>query len=281
MFSKIRRRFTYANVAMTLALVFAMAGGAYAAGKYVITSTKQISPKVLKSLTGKAGPTGASGATGAVGPTGPAGPTGPVGKGETGPQGPEGKEGKAGKNGTNGTSGFTEALPTGKTETGTWSVTVPAQFRCVADSGKGEWEDSGCLTGAQEEHKGNFEQEAISHLNNVVFAPISFNIPLAPVAGEEAGYVLGEKAVHFDEEGTTDCPGTVAEPSAAPGNLCVYARLTSGVANDLIAPPNVLALFLPQAEKAGAGSNGAEVLFELEPGTHGAIGYGSWAVTAG
>ena len=43
-----RGRLSYANVAMTLALVFAMSGGAYAASKYVITSTKQISPKVLK-----------------------------------------------------------------------------------------------------------------------------------------------------------------------------------------------------------------------------------------
>ena len=62
MFSVIRRRATYANVAMTLALVFAMTGGAYAAKKWVITSTKQIKPSVLKQLTGKAGPGGPPGA---------------------------------------------------------------------------------------------------------------------------------------------------------------------------------------------------------------------------
>ena len=45
----LKRRLSYANVAMTVAVVFAMSGGAYAAGKYVITSTKQISPKVLSS----------------------------------------------------------------------------------------------------------------------------------------------------------------------------------------------------------------------------------------
>jgi hypothetical protein len=33
-----------------LALVFAMSGGAYAASRYVITSTKQISLEVLESL---------------------------------------------------------------------------------------------------------------------------------------------------------------------------------------------------------------------------------------
>lgn len=37
MFSRIRKRMTYANVAVTVALVFAMAGGAYAAGRCLIT----------------------------------------------------------------------------------------------------------------------------------------------------------------------------------------------------------------------------------------------------
>jgi hypothetical protein len=36
----IRKRLSYANVVMTLALVFAMTGGAYAARRFVITSTK-------------------------------------------------------------------------------------------------------------------------------------------------------------------------------------------------------------------------------------------------
>jgi hypothetical protein len=42
-----KRRLSYANVAMTVAVVFAMSGGAFAARKYVIISSKQISPKVL------------------------------------------------------------------------------------------------------------------------------------------------------------------------------------------------------------------------------------------
>jgi hypothetical protein len=46
MFWRLRKRFTYTNVAMTLALVFAMTGGAYAAFTSLITSTKQISPSV-------------------------------------------------------------------------------------------------------------------------------------------------------------------------------------------------------------------------------------------
>ena len=93
MLPRIRKRVTYTNVAMTLALVFAMSGGAYAASRYVITSTKQISPKVLKALAGKPGNSGAPGATG---PTGSQGPTGP--------QGPAGQKGETGTNGTNGES---------------------------------------------------------------------------------------------------------------------------------------------------------------------------------
>lgn len=58
-----RRHLTYANVAATLALVFAMSGGALAASHYVITSTKQIKPSVLKELKGKPGPPGPTGST--------------------------------------------------------------------------------------------------------------------------------------------------------------------------------------------------------------------------
>lgn len=89
-----RKRLTYANVAATLALVFSMSGGALAASHYLITSTRQISPKVLGRLTGKAG---------APGPRGEAGPKGETGL--TGDIGPKGEEGKPGEPGTPGTAG--------------------------------------------------------------------------------------------------------------------------------------------------------------------------------
>ena len=72
-------RFTYANVVATVALVFAMTGGALAAGHYIITSKSQIKPSVLKSLKGKTGSTGKTGAQGAQGPQGLQGAQGPAG----------------------------------------------------------------------------------------------------------------------------------------------------------------------------------------------------------
>jgi hypothetical protein len=94
---------TYANVAATLALVFAMGGSAVAASHYLITSKKQISPKVLKELKGANGPSGAAGAAGASGAQGPAGANGtngtPGAKGDQGPEGIQGPRGEIGNAG--------------------------------------------------------------------------------------------------------------------------------------------------------------------------------------
>src|SRR5579859_7794824 len=78
----LRRRPPYANIASTLALIVAIGGGtAWAATHhhYVITSTGQIKPKVLKKLRGHNGTNGANGAAGARGATGATGPSGATG----------------------------------------------------------------------------------------------------------------------------------------------------------------------------------------------------------
>jgi hypothetical protein len=81
----LKPKLSYANVAATLALFFSMTGGALAAHHYLITSTKQISPKVIKVLRGKTGPTGPQGILGKDGVAGKEGKEGP--KGEQGPPG--------------------------------------------------------------------------------------------------------------------------------------------------------------------------------------------------
>ena len=98
----------------------------------MITSTKQISPSVLKALAGKAGPAGAQGAAGPQGQTGSGGTKGETGaEGKPGPEGKPGSQGATCAKGTTGATGPQGAtgepwtaggrLPSGKTETGTWA----------------------------------------------------------------------------------------------------------------------------------------------------------------
>jgi hypothetical protein len=124
-----RRRLTYANVTATLALFFAMSGGALAAKHYLLTSTKQISPKVMKALKGNVGKAGNEGREGHEGKEGKPGKEGP--EGHEGRQGSEGHEGKVGPAGP-----YPTVLPSGATETGDWgggyTAGGVAEYRIVA-----------------------------------------------------------------------------------------------------------------------------------------------------
>ncbi len=127
MLSSIRSHLSYANVAATMALVFAMGGSAVAANHYLVTSTKQIKPSVLKSLKGNAGHTGA---------------TGPQGK-----EGLQGKEGSAGKEGARGPSDVWQAGDgESASSTAPLSVSVPAGSYLVqaATTASGGTGDSAC-----------------------------------------------------------------------------------------------------------------------------------------
>jgi hypothetical protein len=189
MMQAIRRHVNATTVIAALALVFAMSGGAYAAKKFLITSTGQISPKVLKSLKGASGAKGANGAAGAQGPAGPTGPAGtPGAQGAQGPAGANGTDGKEGKQGTAGTTGFTDTLPSGKTETGTWSA-------------RQETEEVGTVDA------------------------ISFAIPLADGLEKSQVHVDTLNEPNFEEA----CPGSAEAPKATKGNLCIYTGVKIGL----------------------------------------------------
>ncbi|HWX44584.1 MAG TPA: hypothetical protein VNY52_04595 [Solirubrobacteraceae bacterium] len=232
-------------MAVTLALVFAMSGGAYAASRYVITSTKQISPKALKALKGSAGasgaqgPAGPAGPAGAQGPQGAAGPTGAAGaKGETGPPG------KNGENGKNGTTGFAETLPSGETETGAWAVmNIPAK---------------------------GFEV--------VSWGALSFPIPLGePLPASSERYIGPEEGEHEPKQSQfipSECKGNFENPGAASGHLCVFAR----EAEDML-PLVTFDFGKKESGNATVGKTGVGYrAFSKEAGVVNANG--TWAVTA-
>jgi hypothetical protein len=92
-----------------LALFVVSTGTSIAASHYLITSTKQIKPSVIKALKGAKGPRGATGAQGAQGLKGDTGATGAQGaqglKGDTGATGAQGAQGLEGDTGATGAQG--------------------------------------------------------------------------------------------------------------------------------------------------------------------------------
>jgi hypothetical protein len=195
MFSRIRKRITYANVAMTLALVFAMSGGAFAASKYIINSTKQINPKVIKALKGKNGANGTNGTNGTNGVNGKDGSNGVTGAaGATGATGAKGTTGATGETGVTGATGpVTGELPSKVTLKGQWGVS---------------------------------EYEATEILDLV---PISFGLSLA--SAPTPNYINGAGVAKVGS--LANCTGgTAAEPKANPGNLCIWVTAEGGVTNE-------------------------------------------------
>jgi hypothetical protein len=105
MLKLLRRHLSYANVTATIALLFAMSGSAIAANHYLLSSTKQINPSVLKALKGESGKPGPAGMTGPTGAPGATGATGATGKGEKGDTGEPGEQGERGERGEKGETG--------------------------------------------------------------------------------------------------------------------------------------------------------------------------------
>jgi hypothetical protein len=81
-------------------------------------------------------------------------------------------------------------------------------------------------------------------------------------------------AVSFIPQGgaaTADCPGSAANPKAAPGHLCVYEGVGMNVKNQLV--------IRPSANTSGADPFGAGVQV-VSKSMGGVLSQGTWAVTA-
>ncbi len=242
MFSRLRKRFTYANVALTLALVFAMSGGAFAAGHYLITSTKQISPKVLKALQGKAGPAGANGTAGPQGAQGPAGPAGA--QGPAGSNGSNGKDGEKGKEGSPWTAGG--VLPHEQTETGAWSFPTQSASRILLATISFPIQLETALAVPQVHYVG--PKDKISECPGTAAEP----------KAEPGNLCVYQSPFAFGVELKSGSEKAVVE----------------------IFPPATAATALGGlVGSGGAGVSGAAILAFSE-GTEGSVAYGTWAVTA-
>ncbi|HWY17238.1 MAG TPA: hypothetical protein VNY27_00860 [Solirubrobacteraceae bacterium] len=273
MLTGIRRRLTYTNILVTFALVFAMSGGAYAAGKYLITSTKQISPKVLKSLKG------ANGKAGAAGLAGPAGAQGT--QGAPGPQGAAGAKGENGVNGapgTNGVSVTSKEVAKGATacskEGGSEFTSASGKsFACNGREGS-PWTAGGTLPKGSSEMGVWAEPQGIEHNTGkaqAVYVPISFTIPLA--AGLPASNV---HFINVKETLPAGCKGSAEKPEAESGNLCIFAAVQEG----LTGQP---AIVNPENESASndSGARGTLLTFIIVESAEDEIlaVRGTWAVT--
>ena len=221
--SMFRRHFNVSTVVAIVTLVFAMTGGAFAVsgkgnskGPVASVAKKKKKAKVLR------GPRGLKGATGATGPAGKEGAPGKEGAaGKAGTNGTNGTNGKDGVsvtgaaasnaecpnggekytsasgstpvcNGANGTTGFTETLPKGSTETGTFAAynkqTLPLEGSAFH-----------------------------------VYTSISFPIPLpVPTETGRSAKIEYVKQSFPNPVGTANCKGSFMQATAEPGYLCLY-----------------------------------------------------------
>lgn len=183
-------------VVAVVALVAAMTGAAFAAGGLTKSQEKQVT-KIAKKYAGKNGINGANGAAGEKGPKGDPGTNGAPGESVTispiSSPGCNGQSGTKFKNATgegkacNGTTGFTSTLPSGKTETGIWSAPT------------------------------NLDPTEVS-----VWIDFSFPIPLADNSTYTVNWINPAGTAEVGD--IANCDGSVTDPSADPGNLCVYTN---------------------------------------------------------
>lgn len=250
------------NVSIAVVIVFATAGGAYAGQHYIITSTKQIKPSVLKQLEGKRGQAGANGVNGKDGAAGVNGTNGKDGVAGVAGESVTSKEIKIGEAGCNklggseftvggktttvcnGQTGYTETLPKGKTLKGDWSIAE--------------------------------EVPGIGFVEGGASTAVGFGIPLA-VAPEAVKYVKEGEAT------PAGCTGDVTNPGAEPGHLCVFAafEFNGNVTQANICPATAPVLFCIAGTVEPSADVSGFVLGVVDSKEKGLVAAnGTWAVTA-
>jgi hypothetical protein len=200
--------------------------------------TKAQEKKIVKIAKKYAGKNGKDGAPGPAGAQGPKGDAGA--KGDTGPAGPKGDPGDAGDPWTAGGT-----LPSGATETGVWTLgqNVPGESN--------------------------------------YFLPLSFPIPLAaPLSGQSHVHYInaaGKEVIGGNEVTSSACLGSVTQPKATSGNLCVYETFAfnANMKSEGIADPTVFEL---GTFPVGTARTGATLVVGTTSTT--AVAAGSFAVTA-
>lgn len=258
MLHRIREPFGKAGlIVAVVALVAALVGGAYAASGGLTGKQKKEVKKIAQQFAGRNGEQGPAGQAGSQGPRGDAGAAGA--NGINGKDGEKGETGQAGKDGENGKSvSIFPIAPGGEgcEETGGAKFTngTDTAYACNGKDGTSSSYPEVLPSGRTMEGYWEIQGE-----NGFVFGPgwsittISYPLPLATATSE----TIVIKTTSTEEE-KTKCPGSLENPQATPGVLCLYpvfAEMT-------------LATSLPS-------TFGATLAF---PKTE--EGYGSWAVKA-
>jgi hypothetical protein len=286
----IREPFGTAGLIVAMVALVAALGGTALAGKDALTGKqKKEVTTIAKKFAGKPGAAGTAGTNGTNGTNGKDGVNGAAGK-----DGVNGKSVVVGSftgadeendepagepcelnggnevevegsgvvdytcNGAEGSEGspwtLGGVLPSGKTESGVWSIGNVGNFE--SDPGKGK----------------------------PVLESIAFPIRLeAAMAKSQVHLILSngkEFTEAFSEVESTKCKGTAALPSAEPGNLCLYAGNTLAVLPEtpgILMGPGLNSFRTP-SNTAGAGVSG--MVLKAFPQSNNSEAYGSWAVTA-
>ncbi len=272
----LRKQFTTpALILSIMALVLAVAGGAYAAGGGLSSKQKKEVTAIAKKYAGKPGAPGANGSNGAQGPKGE-----PGGAGAPGTAGTPGANGKsvavtpiaageeecAEQGGAeieregeptsatevcNGQTGFTKTLPEGKVETGTWVLAYAEEAPPTYGSSR------------------------------TAYTSISFPIPLRH-------RIVGEANVHViappTQNGTTvefptppeGCSGNLNHPEAEAGNFCLFEEFAEGTSGGT---DDGFAFSAPERPEpqTGVSPQGA-ILWTLPPNHVHMEAQGTWAV---